>query len=75
MAFEGRYDPPSQPDQYFFENVDKTWDMYSYDQILLTGDFNTEIYDHYLETFFYQHKIKSLVKEKLVLKVFQTQVV
>ena len=47
--------------------------MYSYDQILLTGDFNTEIYDHYLETFFYQHKI--LVKEKLVLKVFQTQVV
>ena len=49
--------------------------MYSYDQILRTGDFNTKIYDHYLETFFYQHKIKSIVKEKLVLKVFQTQVV
>ena len=22
-----------------------------YDEILLTGDFETEIYDHYLETF------------------------
>ena len=29
------------------KNVDKALDMYSYyDKILLTGDFNTEIYDH-----------------------------
>ena len=26
----GTYHPPSQSDQYFFENVDKTLDMYSY---------------------------------------------
>ena len=39
--------------------------MYNYyDKILLTEDFNTEIYDHYLETFLYEHERKSLVKEK-----------
>ena len=63
------YHPPSQSDQYFFENVDKALDMYSYyDKILLTGDFNAEIYDHYLENFLYQHELKSLVKEKLCFK-------
>ena len=37
--------------------------MYSYyDKILLIRDFNAEIYDHYLETFPYQDKLKSLVK-------------
>ena len=30
--------------------------------ILLTGDFNAEIYDHYLESFLYQHELRSLVK-------------
>ena len=55
----GRYHPPSQSDQYFFENVDKTFDMYScYDKILLTGDLNAEIYDDYLESFLYEHELK-----------------
>ena len=43
-----------------FENVDKASDMYSYyDKILLTGDFNAVIYDHYLEAFLYLHERKS----------------
>ena len=59
------YHPTSQSGQYFFENVDKSLDMYSYyDKILLTGGFNAEIHDNYLEIFLYQHELKSLVKEK-----------
>ena len=50
----GTYHLPSQSDQYFFENVDKALDMYSYyDKILPTGDFNAEIHDGYLESFLY----------------------
>ena len=49
--------------------------MYSYyDKILQTGDSNAEIHNHHLESFLYQHEVKSLVKEKFVLKVSQTQV-
>ena len=36
--------------------------------ILLTGDFNAEIYDHYLETFLYQHELKSLTQEETCFK-------
>ena len=65
----GTYHPPSQSDQYFFENVDKALDIYSYfDKILLTGDFNAEIHDNYLESFLYQHELKNLVKEKTCFK-------
>ena len=43
--------------------------MYSYyDKILLTGDFNAEIHDDYLQSFLYQHELKSLVKEKTCFK-------
>ena len=43
--------------------------MYSYyDKILLTGDFNAEIHDDYLESFLYQHELQSLVKEKSCFK-------
>ena len=65
----GTYHPPSQSDQYFFENVGKALDMYSYyNKILLTGDFNAKIHDDYLESFLYQHELKSLVKEKTYFK-------
>ena len=44
--------------------------MYSYyEKVLLTGDFNAEIYDHYLETFLYQHELISLVEEKPCFKI------
>ena len=46
MLLLGTYDPTSQPERHFFENVDKTLDICSYyDKILLAGDFNAEIYD------------------------------
>ena len=62
----GIYHPPSQSGQYFFENVDKALDMYSYyDKILLTVEFNAEICVRYLKTFLYVDKLKkSIVKEK-----------
>ena len=38
--------------------------MYRYfDKILLTGDFNARIHDDYLESFLYQHKLKSIVEK------------
>ena len=40
----GMYHPPSQPDQYFFNTLDKALDVYSnYENILLIGDFNAQI--------------------------------
>ena len=72
----GIYQPPSQSEQYFFESVDKTLDMCSYyDKILIAGDFNAEIIDHYFETFLYQHELKILVKEKTCFKIISSQVV
>ena len=40
----GTYHPPSQNDDYYFENVTKALDLYSdkYDKFLLAGDFNAE---------------------------------
>ena len=60
--------PPSQSNQYYYENVDKLLHMYgNYQKFLLTGDFN-EISDYYLETFLYQHELQSLSKEKTCFK-------
>ena len=40
----GIYHPPSQCDQYFFDKLDNTLYVYSnYENILLVGDFNTQI--------------------------------
>ena len=37
----GLYHPPSQSDQYFYDNLDKALDVYStYEKVLITGDFN-----------------------------------
>ena len=39
----GTYHPPSQNDQYYFEEIDKAIDCYSsYDRNVLIGDFNSE---------------------------------
>ena len=66
----GIYQPPSQSEQYFFENVDKALDMCSYyDKVLIAGHFNAEIIDHYFETFLYQHELEILVKEKTCFKI------
>ena len=40
----GTYHPPSQSDEFYFENVSNALDIYtqSYDKFLLIGDFNAE---------------------------------
>ena len=52
----GAYHLPSQSDQYYFNNLDKSLDAYSnYEKNLLVGDFNAQTIDHYLNSFLYQH--------------------
>ena len=59
------YHPPSQSDEYFFNNLDKALDTYSkYDKVLLAWDFNTEISEQRTESFLYMHELCNLVKEK-----------
>ena len=60
----GLYLPPSQSDQYFFDCLDKALDVYStYEKVLITGDFNAQEREKCLDTFLYQHELKSLNKE------------
>ena len=61
----GTYHPPSQNDEYYFNYLDKALDSYSnYEKVLLVGDFNTEITEHCIESFLYEHELSNLVKEK-----------
>ena len=54
----GTYHPPSQSDQYYFNNLDKSLDTYSnYEKTLLVGDFNAQTTDQYLSSFLYQHEL------------------
>ena len=49
----GMYHPPSQPDQYFFNTLDKALDVYSnYENVLLIGDFIVQIEARHLDTFY-----------------------
>ena len=65
----GTYHPPSQNDQYYFEALDKALDCYSsYDRIVLIGDFNSEVHETCMETFFYQHNLTNIVKEDTCFK-------
>ena len=58
------YLPPSQSDQYFFDCLDKALDVYStYEKVLITGDFIAQEGQKCLDTFLYQHELKSLNKE------------
>ena len=62
----GLYHPPSQSDQYVFDNSDKALDVYSTyekDTYEITGDFNAQEGEKCLDTFLYKHEIKSLNKE------------
>ena len=40
----GTYHPPSQNDNYYFDNIGRALDIYTqkYEKIILTGDFNAE---------------------------------
>ena len=51
-------------DQYFFDRLDKTLNVYSnYENILLVGDFNAQIRKTCLDTFLYQHELKNVKTE------------
>ena len=51
----GTYHPPSQSDQYYFNNLDKSLDTYSnYEKNLLVGDLNAQTKD--------QHELSSIFK-------------
>ena len=65
----GTYHPPSQSDEYFFNNLDKALEAYiKYDKVLFLGDFNTEISEQRIEFFLYMHELCNLVKEKICFK-------
>ena len=68
--FCGCYHPPSQSDQYVFENIGKKLDKYSnyYDKLILVGDFNAEESDPCLSQFLYEYKVKNIVKENTCFK-------
>ena len=66
----GSYHPPSQSDQYYFDNVGQALDTYNstYEKSLLVGDFNAEEREACLMDFMYQYDLKNLVKEKTCFK-------
>ena len=68
--FCGCYDPPSQSDQYFFENIGKTLDRYSkhYEKFMLVGDFNVEESELCLSQFYCEYNAKNIVKENTCFK-------
>ena len=68
--FCGCYRPPSQSDQYFFENIGKVH-KYSkhYDKFMLVCDFNAEESEPYLSQFRYGYNsAKNIVKESTCFK-------
>ena len=68
----GTYHLPSQNDEYYFRYLDKALDTYSnHEKVLLVGDFNTEITEHYIESFLYEHELSNLVKEKTCFRNMQ----
>ena len=65
----GTYHPPSQSNQYYFNNLNRSLDTYiNYEKILLVGDFNAHTTDQYLSSFLYQHELSSIVKESRYIK-------
>ena len=54
----GTYHPSSQPDQYFFDSLDKALDIYcNYEKVVLVGDFNAKIGETCLGNFLFQQSI------------------
>ena len=65
----GTYHPPSQSNQYYFNNFNRSLGTYrNYEKILLVGDFNAQTTDQYLSSFLYQDELSSIVKERRYFK-------
>ena len=61
----GTYHPPSQSDQFYFDNLGNALDIYNeiYNKFLLIGDFNAQDTEPILREFICQNEAKNLVKE------------
>ena len=66
----GTYHPPSQNDEYYFQNISNSLDIYTqnYEKFLLMGDFNAEDFEPYLSQFLFKHDAKNIVKHKTCFK-------
>ena len=66
----GTYHPPSQNDNFYFNNVGCALEIYTqtYDKIILVGDFNMEEEEIILENFMELYNLRNLVKEKTCFK-------
>ena len=65
----GTYHPPSQPDDYYFHNLDMAIDTYSqYEKVLIVGDFNSEVSEKSMASFLLQRDFKSIVKTNTCFK-------
>ena len=69
----GTYHPPSQNDNFYFNNIGRALDVYTqqYDKILLVGDFNAEEKEVILNNFMELYDLKNLVKENTCFKSFK----
>ena len=52
------YHPPSQSDEYYFDNIDKVYCQY--EKVVLVGDFNAQIGEKCFDGFLFQHELKSV---------------
>ena len=58
------YHSHSQPDQYFFNTLDKALDVYfTYKKVLLIGDFNAQTGETHLDTSLYRYELANINKE------------
>ena len=57
--------PPSQCDEYFFDNVFKVLDKYahSHEKVFLAGDLNAQENESFINNFITKHDLKNVVKE------------
>ena len=60
----GSFHPPSQSDEYFFNNVKYSLDIYSkcFDKYMLVGDFKAEESEQCLSEFLFEMNAKNIVK-------------
>ena len=66
----GTYHPPSQSDNYYFDQVGKALSFYNttYDKILIAGDLNAEITEPCLSNFMDAYGLKCIVHENTCFK-------
>ena len=62
--------PPSQPDQYFYDNITKIQDRYahSYQKVIFAGDFNAQENEICVRDFIRENNLKNIVKEPACFK-------